>query len=94
MHIFIKQLCLTHIWLCFVASKKIAAVGTFPHLSLKSKALERTEPRTALIDCNYCTNILIVENKYIPFILKRNDQTLPFVCLLPVALFLKKTVTY
>lgn len=56
---FIKQLCLTHIWL-FVASKKIAAVGTFPHLSLKSKAmLERTEHRTALIDCNYCTNILI-----------------------------------
>lgn len=61
MHIFMKQLCLTHIWLCFVASKKkIAAVGTFPHLSLKSKALlERTDPRTALIDCNYCTNILI-----------------------------------
>lgn len=48
-----------HLAVCCL-KKKIAAVGTFPHMSLKSKALlERTEHRTALIDCNYCTNILI-----------------------------------
>lgn len=50
MHIFIKKKVVSNPHVAvFVASKKIAAVRTFPHLSVKLKALlERTEHRNSL----------------------------------------------